>query len=177
MCVVRLLAEILIVGARFCKTRTAVPHSIWHFRSEKGYAIFHCYEYHLDSLLQVKVDCSNSIFHHNSSRRSTTCSRLYKSCTNYHFIILGRARVKVLTWCIVMSRIAQALGFLNCVYPCVSHPSTALSLFFVALFPLRKSLQCVCRQLVTGARRLSKPDSSEFNGRFSVNRGENLFSD
>ena len=53
MCVVRLLAEISTVGARFCKTRTMVPHSIWHFRSEKGYAIFHCYEYHLDSLSTV----------------------------------------------------------------------------------------------------------------------------
>ena len=53
MCVVRLLAEISTVGARFYKTRTTVPHSIWHFRSEKGYAIFHCYEYHLDSLIKV----------------------------------------------------------------------------------------------------------------------------
>ena len=55
MCVVRLLAEISTVGAGFGKTRTTVPHSIWHFRSEKGYAIFHCYEYHLDSLLWTEL--------------------------------------------------------------------------------------------------------------------------
>ena len=54
MCVVRLLAEISTVDAGFCKTHTTVAHSIWHFRSEKGYATFHCYEYYLDSLLRSR---------------------------------------------------------------------------------------------------------------------------
>ena len=50
-CIVRLLTEISTVGTGFCKIHTTVPRSIWHFRSKNGYAIFHCHEYHLDSLM------------------------------------------------------------------------------------------------------------------------------
>ena len=60
MCVVRLLAEISTVGVGFCKTHTTVPQSIWHFRSKNGYAIFHCYEYYLDSLHSVSINCNKT---------------------------------------------------------------------------------------------------------------------
>ena len=50
ICVVRLFVEISTVNASFCKVRTTVPHSIWHFRSKNRYAIFQCNEYYLDSL-------------------------------------------------------------------------------------------------------------------------------
>ena len=41
------------MNASFCKVRSTVPHSIWHFRSKNRYAIFQRNEYHLDSLLIV----------------------------------------------------------------------------------------------------------------------------
>ena len=69
---VRLLAEISTVGAGFCRTRTTVPQSIWHFRSKNGYAIFHCYEYHLDSLRETSwallVTCANVVVELNCER-------------------------------------------------------------------------------------------------------------
>ena len=52
MCVVRLLAKISTVAAGFCRTRTMVPYSIWHFRSKKQLRNFRCYVYHLDSLIR-----------------------------------------------------------------------------------------------------------------------------
>ena len=57
---VRLLAEISTVGVGFWKTHTTVLQSIWHFRSKNGYAIFHCYEYYLDSLHSVSINCNET---------------------------------------------------------------------------------------------------------------------
>ena len=41
------------MNASFCKVRTKVPHSIWHFQFKNRYAIFQCNESHLDSLAVV----------------------------------------------------------------------------------------------------------------------------
>ena len=55
-----------------------MSQSIWHFRSKNGYAIFHCYEYYLDLLHSVSINCNET---------SANCSDTfaYFSITNVTF--------------------------------------------------------------------------------------------